>query len=80
MIQELDHMNNLHSQLLVNFVCLSFPELKDLVLIPVHTKPKDSQKELDELYDVFLHVKDKWKTDVSLALCKHNKFQKECTY
>lgn len=39
--------------------------LKDLVLIPVHTKPKDSGKELDELYDVFLHVKDKWKTDVS---------------
>lgn len=45
--------------------CPSLSELKDLVLIPVHTKPKDSQKELDELYDVFLHVKDKWETDVS---------------
>lgn len=39
--------------------------LKDIVLIPVHTKPWDSEKELDELYDVFLVVKDKWKTDVS---------------
>ncbi len=51
--------------------------LKDLVLIPVHTKPKDSQKELDELYDVFLHVKDKWKTDVSLPLSNHNTFQRK---
>ena len=39
--------------------------LEDLVLIPVHTKPDDSVKELDELYDVFLEVKKKWKTDVS---------------
>lgn len=51
----------------------SFPALKDLVLIPVHTKPKDSQKELDELYDVFLEIKDKWKTDVSLASCNYKK-------
>lgn len=38
--------------------------LKDLVMIPVHTKPEDSEKELDELYDVFQHVKEKWRTDV----------------
>lgn len=42
-----------------------FAELKDIVLIPVHTKPEDSEKELDELYEVFLAVRDKWKTDVS---------------
>uniref|UniRef100_A0A8C2JED0 Deoxyribonuclease n=1 Tax=Cyprinus carpio TaxID=7962 RepID=A0A8C2JED0_CYPCA len=46
--------------------------LKDLVLIPVHTKPKDSQKELDELYDVFLHVMDKWKTDNVMILGDFN--------
>ncbi|KAM4563567.1 deoxyribonuclease-1-like [Odontesthes bonariensis] len=36
--------------------------LKDLVLIPVHTTPHNSERELDELYEVFLAVKDKWKT------------------
>ncbi|KAA0711896.1 Deoxyribonuclease gamma [Triplophysa tibetana] len=46
--------------------------LKDLVLIPVHTKPKDSGKELDELYDVFLDVKDKWKTDNVMILGDFN--------
>lgn len=30
--------------------------LKDIVLIPVHTKPWDSEKELDELYDVVFFV------------------------
>lgn len=33
-------------------------------MIPVHTKPDDSEIELDELYDVFMNVKKKWKTDV----------------
>ena len=42
--------------------------IQDLVLIPVHTKPQDSDKELDQLYDVFLHMKAKWKTDVSFYL------------
>uniref|UniRef100_A0A8C2IUJ0 Deoxyribonuclease 1 like 4, tandem duplicate 1 n=1 Tax=Cyprinus carpio TaxID=7962 RepID=A0A8C2IUJ0_CYPCA len=36
----------------------------DLVLMPVHTKPEDSVKELDEPYDVFQKVKMKRKTDV----------------
>lgn len=45
-------------------VCLSTSVLKDLVMIPVHTKPEDSEKELDELYDVFLNVTQKWATDV----------------
>ncbi|XP_072222905.1 deoxyribonuclease-1-like [Leuresthes tenuis] len=42
--------------------------LKDLVLIPVHTTPQDSERELDELYEVFLVVKDKWKTDNVMIL------------
>ncbi len=70
MFQEVDHMSWI-------IIILSLSVLKDLVLIPVHTKPKDSQKELDELYDVFLHVKDKWKTDVSLPLSNHNTFQRK---
>nr|XP_055074478.1 deoxyribonuclease 1 like 4, tandem duplicate 1 isoform X1 [Misgurnus anguillicaudatus]XP_055074479.1 deoxyribonuclease 1 like 4, tandem duplicate 1 isoform X2 [Misgurnus anguillicaudatus]XP_055074481.1 deoxyribonuclease 1 like 4, tandem duplicate 1 isoform X1 [Misgurnus anguillicaudatus] len=46
--------------------------LKDLVLIPVHTKPEDSVKELDELYDVFQNVKEKWKTDNIMILGDFN--------
>uniref|UniRef100_A0A3P9PTM3 Deoxyribonuclease n=1 Tax=Poecilia reticulata TaxID=8081 RepID=A0A3P9PTM3_POERE len=42
--------------------------LKDLVLIPVRATPQDSEKELDELYDVFLMVRDKWKTDNVMIL------------
>lgn len=45
-------------------VCFFTTVLKDLVIIPVHTKPDDSDKELDELYDVFQNVKKKWRTDV----------------
>ncbi|XP_036960809.1 deoxyribonuclease gamma-like isoform X2 [Acanthopagrus latus] len=47
-------------------------ELKDIVLIPVHTKPEDSEKELDELYEVFLAVRDKWKTDNIMILGDFN--------
>ncbi|XP_033822306.1 deoxyribonuclease-1-like [Periophthalmus magnuspinnatus] len=34
--------------------------VKDLVLIPVHTKPEDSLKELDELHDVVQVIRDTW--------------------
>ncbi|XP_073700035.1 deoxyribonuclease 1 like 4, tandem duplicate 1 [Garra rufa] len=47
-------------------------ELEDLVLMPVHTKPEDSVKELDELYDVFQDVKKKWKTDNIMILGDFN--------
>ncbi|XP_031426510.1 deoxyribonuclease-1-like [Clupea harengus] len=46
--------------------------LKDLVLIPVHTKPDDSLKELDELYEVFMAVKKKWHTDNIMILGDFN--------
>ncbi|XP_039538771.1 deoxyribonuclease 1 like 4, tandem duplicate 1 isoform X3 [Pimephales promelas] len=46
--------------------------LKDLVLIPVHTKPEDSVKELDELYDVVQFVKTKWETDNIMILGDFN--------
>lgn len=41
------------------------PVLEDLVLIPVHTKPEDAKKEVDELYDVVEAVRKEWKIDVS---------------
>uniref|UniRef100_A0A673Z315 Deoxyribonuclease n=1 Tax=Salmo trutta TaxID=8032 RepID=A0A673Z315_SALTR len=57
---------------ILRFKCLN-SVLEDLVLIPVHTKPEDSGKELDELYDVFLEVTKKWKTDITMyALLKTN--------
>ncbi|KAM6929067.1 deoxyribonuclease-1-like [Lycodopsis pacificus] len=42
--------------------------LKNIVLIPVHATPWDTERELDELYEVFLVVKDKWKTDNIMIL------------
>ncbi|KAK1901061.1 Deoxyribonuclease gamma [Dissostichus eleginoides] len=56
---------------ILRFRCLN-TVLKDLVMIPVHTKPDDSEKELDELYDVFLNVKKKWKTDNVMILGDFN--------
>ncbi|XP_043979028.1 deoxyribonuclease gamma-like, partial [Gambusia affinis] len=46
--------------------------VKDLVLIPVHTKPEDSVKELDELYDVVEAVRQKWKTNNIMILGDFN--------
>ncbi|XP_047457438.1 deoxyribonuclease-1-like [Mugil cephalus] len=42
--------------------------LKNIVLVPVHITRWDSERELDELYEVFLAVKDKWKTDNIMIL------------
>ncbi|XP_068107986.1 deoxyribonuclease gamma-like [Hyperolius riggenbachi] len=46
--------------------------VRDFVLIPVHTTPKDSVQEIDELYDVYLDVKDKWKTQNIMFLGDFN--------
>ncbi|XP_030634125.1 deoxyribonuclease-1-like 2 [Chanos chanos] len=56
---------------ILRFRCLT-TVLKDLVLMPVHTKPDASVKELDELYDVFLEVKKKWNTDNVMILGDFN--------
>ncbi|MBN3325817.1 DNSL3 Deoxyribonuclease, partial [Atractosteus spatula] len=55
----------------LRFTC-SNTVLKDLVLIPVHTQPSSVEKELDELYDVFLAVQDKWETDNIMMLGDFN--------
>ncbi|KAM4605844.1 deoxyribonuclease gamma-like [Discoglossus pictus] len=46
--------------------------LKDFVLVPVHTTPKDSVQEIDELYDVYLAVKAKWGTQNIMLLGDFN--------
>ncbi|XP_035486064.1 deoxyribonuclease 1 like 4, tandem duplicate 1 [Scophthalmus maximus] len=56
---------------ILRFRCLN-TVLKDLVMIPVHTKPDDSKTELDELYDVFQHVKQQWNTDNVMILGDFN--------
>ncbi|XP_045884394.1 deoxyribonuclease 1 like 4, tandem duplicate 1 [Micropterus dolomieu] len=56
---------------ILRFKCFN-TVLEDLVMIPVHTKPEDSVKELDELYDVFMDVKKKWKTDNMMILGDFN--------
>lgn len=44
-------------------------DIKEFVLIPQHTSPANTTKELDELYDVLQHVRRMWKTDVSFPEC-----------
>uniref|UniRef100_A0A8C6UET0 Deoxyribonuclease n=1 Tax=Neogobius melanostomus TaxID=47308 RepID=A0A8C6UET0_9GOBI len=46
--------------------------VKDLVLIPVHTKPEDSLKELDELHHVVQAVRDNWGIDNVVILGDFN--------
>ncbi|XP_018121320.1 deoxyribonuclease gamma isoform X1 [Xenopus laevis] len=46
--------------------------VKDFVLIPIHTTPKDSVQEIDELHDVYEHVKEKWGTENIILLGDFN--------
>uniref|UniRef100_A0A3B4F0Y0 Deoxyribonuclease gamma-like n=1 Tax=Pundamilia nyererei TaxID=303518 RepID=A0A3B4F0Y0_9CICH len=46
--------------------------VQDLVLIPVHTKPEDTLKELDELHDVVEDIRKKWKNDNIMILGDFN--------
>lgn len=43
-----------------------FAVLPSLVLVPLHTTPKDVEKELNALYDVFLDVSQRWQSKVGL--------------
>ncbi|XP_054483421.1 deoxyribonuclease gamma-like [Anoplopoma fimbria] len=56
---------------ILHFSCPS-TKVKDLVLIPVHTKPTDTLKELDELHDVVSSIKKKWKTNKIMILGDFN--------
>ncbi|XP_060766726.1 deoxyribonuclease 1 like 4, tandem duplicate 1 [Neoarius graeffei] len=55
----------------LRFSCLN-TVVKDLVIVPVHTKPDDSEKEVDELFDVVQTVKDKWETNNIMILGDFN--------
>ncbi|XP_018413466.1 PREDICTED: deoxyribonuclease gamma-like [Nanorana parkeri] len=46
--------------------------VEDFVLLPIHTTPKDSVREIDELYDVYLDVKEKWGTTNIMILGDFN--------
>ncbi|XP_042195699.1 deoxyribonuclease 1 like 4, tandem duplicate 1 isoform X2 [Callorhinchus milii] len=46
--------------------------MEDFVLIPQHTTPNDSVKEIDELYDVVLKVKSDWNTENIMILGDFN--------
>ncbi|XP_069792350.1 deoxyribonuclease-1-like [Narcine bancroftii] len=48
------------------------PVVQDFVLIPLHTTPKDSVKEIDELYDVTQKVIKDWNTENIMILGDFN--------
>ncbi|TKS76942.1 Deoxyribonuclease gamma [Collichthys lucidus] len=51
--------------------------IKEFVLIPQHTTPTNTTKELDALYDVLQHVKKMWKTENVMLL---GDFNADCGY
>ncbi|KAM9757999.1 deoxyribonuclease gamma-like [Menidia menidia] len=56
---------------IVRFKCPK-AAVEDLVLIPIHTKPDDSEKEIDELDDVVREVEKYWKTKNIMILGDFN--------
>lgn len=43
---------------------LCFAVIGEFVLIPMHTSPSNATKEIDELYDVFVDIRKRWKIEV----------------
>uniref|UniRef100_A0A667YZX7 Deoxyribonuclease n=1 Tax=Myripristis murdjan TaxID=586833 RepID=A0A667YZX7_9TELE len=55
--------------------------LKDFVLIPLHTSPNNTTKELDAVVDVFNDIRKKWKTEVkSKNVIFLGDFNADCGY
>ncbi|XP_040215150.1 deoxyribonuclease gamma isoform X2 [Rana temporaria] len=52
-------------------------EVKDFVIIPQHTVPEDAVREIDELYDVYLEVRQKWNTENIIFM---GDFNAGCSY
>ncbi|KAH0506844.1 Deoxyribonuclease-1-like 1 [Microtus ochrogaster] len=46
--------------------------LPNVVLVPLHTTPKDVEKELNALYDVFLDVSQRWQNEDVILLGDFN--------
>ncbi|XP_054640352.1 deoxyribonuclease-1-like 1 [Dunckerocampus dactyliophorus] len=51
--------------------------LKEFVLVPQHTSPANTTKELEALYDVLQHVRKMWKTENVMLL---GDFNADCAY
>lgn len=48
-----------------------YTAVKDFVIVPLHTTPDTSVKEIDELADVYVDVKRRWKAEVTtLCICQ----------
>uniref|UniRef100_A0A8C8SQV3 Deoxyribonuclease n=1 Tax=Pelusios castaneus TaxID=367368 RepID=A0A8C8SQV3_9SAUR len=52
-------------------------EVQEFVLVPLHTPPSEAVAEINALYDVYLDVTRKWKTDNILFL---GDFNADCDY
>ncbi|XP_068019885.1 deoxyribonuclease gamma [Melanerpes formicivorus] len=51
--------------------------VKEFVIIPLHTTPEAAVREIDELYDVYLDVKQHWKTENFIFM---GDFNAGCSY
>ncbi|XP_074055100.1 deoxyribonuclease-1-like 2 [Macrotis lagotis] len=51
--------------------------VKEFVLVPLHSAPHNAVAEIDALYDVYLHVLDKWGNDDIIFL---GDFNADCNY
>lgn len=49
-----------------------FEAVSEFAIIPLHTPPGTAVREIDELYDVYLDVKQRWKTEVGYHICVTN--------
>uniref|UniRef100_A0A2K6TTS4 Deoxyribonuclease n=1 Tax=Saimiri boliviensis boliviensis TaxID=39432 RepID=A0A2K6TTS4_SAIBB len=55
----------------------AFLYVKDFVIIPLHTTPETSVKEIDELVDVYNDMKQRWKTENFIFM---GDFNAGCSY
>ncbi|XP_015987171.2 deoxyribonuclease gamma [Rousettus aegyptiacus] len=54
-----------------------YTAVKDFVIIPLHTTPETSVKEIDELADVYMEMKHRWKAENFIFM---GDFNAGCTY
>ncbi|XP_035308910.1 deoxyribonuclease gamma [Cricetulus griseus] len=54
-----------------------FTAVKDFVIVPLHTTPETSVKEMDELVDVYMDVKRRWKVENFIFM---GDFNAGCSY
>ncbi|NXD79903.1 DNSL3 Deoxyribonuclease, partial [Halcyon senegalensis] len=52
-------------------------DVKEFAIIPLHTTPETAVREIDELYDVYLDVKQRWKTENFIFM---GDFNAGCSY